>query len=208
MKTIDARGKPCPEPVVLTKAQTDRGEKELEVLLDDPVSAANVTRFLESRSFAVQLTDDDGLLTVSARLKEGAPASPTPGAPVPEAPGAGTVPAGAPGTRTFSVLITCATLGRNDPELGEVLMKSFLGTLAQTDAPAAVALMNEGVKLAIYDSSSCDHLKNLEKKGVRVLICGTCVNHFQLADRIGAGSISNMFEILESLNKADKILTL
>jgi selenium metabolism protein YedF len=204
MKTIDARGKPCPEPVVLTKAQTDRGEKELEVLLDDPVSAANVTRFLESRSFAVQLTDDDGLLTVSARLKE----SPSPADPVPEAAGAGAVPAGAPGTRTFSVLITCATLGRNDQELGEVLMKSFLGTLAQTDAPAAVALMNEGVKLAIYDSSSCDHLKNLEKKGVRVLVCGTCVNHFQLADRIGAGSISNMFEILESLNKADKILTL
>jgi intracellular sulfur oxidation DsrE/DsrF family protein len=87
-------------------------------------------------------------------------------------------------------------------------MKSFLGTLAQASAPLAVALMNEGVKLALYDSSSCDHLKALAEKGIVVLVCGTCVNHFQIADQIGAGVVSNMFEIVESLNKADKIITL
>jgi intracellular sulfur oxidation DsrE/DsrF family protein len=88
-------------------------------------------------------------------------------------------------------------------------MKSFLGTLSQLDEPpTAVALMNEGVKLALYDSSSCDHLKNLEKKGVVLLVCGTCVNHFQIAERVGAGTISNMFEIVETLNKAHKILSL
>jgi intracellular sulfur oxidation DsrE/DsrF family protein len=87
-------------------------------------------------------------------------------------------------------------------------MKSFLGTLAQGDAPVTVALANEGVKLALYDSSSCDHLKTLATKGVVVLVCGTCVNHFQIADQIGAGIVSNMFEIVESLNKADKVITL
>ena len=88
-------------------------------------------------------------------------------------------------------------------------MKSFLGVLPQMDPPPlAVALINDGVKLALYDSSSCDHLKNMEKKGVSILVCGTCVNHFNVMDQIGAGSISNMFEIVETLNRAGKIMTI
>jgi selenium metabolism protein YedF len=229
MKTIDARGKQCPEPVTMTKPWVDRGEDRLEVLLDNPISAGNVKRFLESRGFEVQLRDDDGQLTVSGikqagragqekegQMPQGKTDVPTP---VKAPPGGrpGLSRAGAPGfsaipakeTDTFFVLITCKTLGRDDPQLGEVLMKSFLGTLSQLgEPPCVVALMNEGVKLALYDSSSCDHLKNLEKKGVTILVCGTCVNHFQIAEQIGAGTISNMFEILETVNKADKILTL
>ena len=108
----------------------------------------------------------------------------------------------------LAVLITGKTLGRNDEELGEILVKGFLGALAQLDVPPkTLALMNEGVKLALFDSSACDHLKNLERKGTNILVCGTCVNHFGITDSVGAGIISNMFEIVESLNKAGKILS-
>ena len=108
----------------------------------------------------------------------------------------------------LAVLITGKTLGRNDEELGEILIKGFLGTLSQLEVPPrTLALMNEGVKLALFDSSSCDHLKNLEKKGTDILVCGTCTNHFGITDSVGAGTISNMFEILESLNRAQKILS-
>ncbi|MDR2137604.1 MAG: sulfurtransferase-like selenium metabolism protein YedF [Synergistaceae bacterium] len=235
MKTIDARGKQCPEPVIMTKTLVDRGEERLEVLLDNPTSASNVKRFLESRGFEVQLRDDDGQLTISGNKQERrtqdrriherrTPERQAQKGQIPpvqasikaasQTPGSQSVPSQTdvpdfPAKETFSVLVTCKTLGRDDPQLGEVLMKSFLGTLSQlSEPPFVVALMNEGVKLAVYDSSSCDHLKNLEKKGVAILVCGTCVNHFQIADQIGAGTISNMFEILETLNKADKILTL
>ena len=234
MKTIDARGKACPEPVTLTKACLDRGEKEVKVLLDNPVSASNVRRFLENKGFNVQLKDDDGTITISARPKSEQPEAVT-GPQKTEEPKAQirTQTLGQQEQQekkqplsscaeaneilsqetlsheTFSVLITCQTLGRNDQQLGDILMKSFLGTLSQLDdAPLAVALMNEGVKLALYDSSSCDHLKNLEKKGTLLLVCGTCVSHFQIAEQIGAGTISNMFEIVETLKKARKIITL
>ena len=208
MKTIDARGKACPEPVILTKTWVDRGEEDVEVLLDNPTSASNVRRFLESKEFSVHLKDDDGLLTISARKKDGRKTA-EPQTPVqPETAPLQTLPA-TPEKETFSVLITCQNLGQSDQQLGEVLMKSFLGTLSQlNDAPVAVALMNEGIKLALYDSSSCDHLKNLDKKGTLILVCGTCVNHFRVAEQIGVGTISNMFEILETLNKASKIITL
>ncbi|MDR1977531.1 MAG: sulfurtransferase-like selenium metabolism protein YedF [Synergistaceae bacterium] len=211
MKTIDARGKACPEPVTLTKASVDQGAEEVEVLLDNPVSASNVRRFLESKGFGVQLKDDDGMLIISASKKNEQTKTSAPKKKAAEQaprPQSAQLPA-APPKETFSVLITCQNLGQSDQQLGDVLMKSFLGTLSQLDdAPLAVALMNEGVKLALYDSSSCDHLKNLEKKGVLVLVCGTCVSHFHIAEQIGTGTISNMFEILETLNKASKIMTL
>jgi selenium metabolism protein YedF len=206
MKIVNARGKACPEPVILTKACVDQGEKEIEVLLDNPVSASNVMRFLEGQGFSVQLRDDEGMLTIAARLREEAPKA-RDAAPEPQT-RAQAQPSAPKGKETFSVFITTGTLGRNDGELGEILMKSFLSTLAQGNAPAVVALANEGVKLALYDSSSCDRLKSLEEKGVPVLVCGTCVSHFQIADQIGAGVVSNMFEIVESLNKADKVITL
>ncbi|MDR1376069.1 MAG: sulfurtransferase-like selenium metabolism protein YedF [Synergistaceae bacterium] len=227
MKTIDARGKACPEPVILTKACVDQGEKEVEVLLDNPVSASNVRRFLENKGFSVQLKDDDGMLTILAgpkneQIKVAAVPSKKQGQEPPRQtrPGASTEPQEqAESARpfsdfptekeTFSVLVTCQNIGQSDQQLGDVLMKSFLGTLSQLDdAPLAVALMNEGVKLALYDSSSCDHLKNLEKKGTLILVCGTCVSHFHIAEQVGVGTISNMFEIVETLNKAKKIITL
>ena len=216
MKTIDTKGKACQDPVVLTKAEVDRGETELEVLLDNPVSASDVMRLLENKGFSVQLKDDEGAITISARRGEQSPKAVAfkkqPASSISDAQSGlkpQTVTITDPeSSGTFSVLITSLAIG-SDRQLGEALMKSFLATLPQMERhPLTVALMNEGVKLALYDSSSCDHLKSLEKKGVSILVCGTCANQFNVMDQIGAGSISNMLEIMETLNKADKILTL
>ena len=209
MITVNAIGKPCPEPVIMTKAALEKGAEELEVLVDNPVSATNVKRFLESRGFRVLLQDDDGRLKLTAGRKTepsvSASQAPAPQAPAPAPAAPLLVPHPAEG---LAVLITGKTLGRNDEELGEILVKGFLGALAQLDVPPkTLALMNEGVKLALFDSSACDHLKNLERKGTNILVCGTCVNHFGITDSVGAGIISNMFEIVESLNKAGKILS-
>ena len=218
MKTINAIGKVWPEPILTVKSEVSRGETELDVFLDNPVSASKVMKFLEDQGFGVQLEDDEGSIVIIARKGEqhikAAASKKQPADPVNEA-----QPISKPQTtppsiltpepsRTFSVLISNLALG-NDQKLGETLMKSFLGALPETERPPlVVALMNEGVKLALYDSSSCDHLKNLEKKGASILICGTCANYFNIMDQIGAGAISSMPEIIEALNKADKIVTL
>ena len=212
----------------MVQPEVDRGETELDVLLDNPISASNVMKFLELQGFGVQLRDDEGAITISARKKEltskAATSNKQPAAPAQEALPLGlplalplvkpqtaalfqkTAPE--PSSETFSVLITGHVPG-SDRELGEALMKSFLSALSQTqNPPLVVALVNEGVKLALYDLSSCEHLKILEKKGVSVLICGTSANYFNITDQIGAGAISNMSEIIEALNKAGKIMTL
>jgi len=214
MKTINAKGGSS-DPEMVIKAEVDRGESELDVLLDNPVAASQVMRLLEGKGFSVQLKDDDGAITISARKGEQPPKTvkfkqqPVSQAHYQPASIPQTVTEPAPRRlETFSVLITRCTIG-GDLKLGEVLMKSFIGTLPQMERQLiAVVLMNEGVKLALYDSSPCDHLKNLENKGVSVLISGTCANYFNVMDQIGSGSISNMLEIIETMNKADKILTL
>ena len=200
MITVNAVGKACPEPVIMTRAAVEKGATELEVLVDNAVAVSNVTRFLEGQGFRVQHQENGGEFKVTAR-REGAAAS------------AGTAPAAGPdscnrGGARLAVLIAGKTLGREDKELGEVLIKGFLGTLSKLETPPAVlALMNEGVKLALPDASTCDHLKDLERTGTKILVCGTCTNHFGITERVGVGTISNMFEILEAVTGADKVLS-
>ncbi|WP_299298840.1 sulfurtransferase-like selenium metabolism protein YedF [uncultured Fretibacterium sp.] len=200
MLTVNAVGKACPEPVIMTRAAVEKGATELEVLVDNAVAVSNVTRFLEGQGFRVQHQENGGEFKVTAR-REGAAAS------------AGTAPAAGPdpcnrGGARLAVLIAGKTLGREDKELGEVLIKGFLGTLSKLETPPAVlALMNEGVKLALPDASTCDHLKDLERTGTKILVCGTCTNHFGITERVGVGTISNMFEILEAVTGADKVLS-
>jgi len=210
MIVVNATGRACPESVAMTRVALDKGAEELEVLVDNPEAATNVKRLLEGRGFRVLLQDDDGRLKLTAGRKtepsvsaSQAPAPQVP-APVPVAPMP--VPRPAEG---MAVLITGKTLGGNDEELGEILVKGFLSAFSQLDVPPrTVALINEGVKLALFDSSSCDHLKNLERKGTNILVCGTCVNHFGITDSVGAGVISTMFEIVEALNGSGRILSL
>ena len=200
MITVNAVGKACPEPVIMTRAAVEKGAAELEVLVDNAVAVSNVTRFLEGQGFRVQHQENGGEFKVTAR-REGAAAS------AGTAPAAGPAPCNRGGAR-LAVLIAGKTLGREDKELGEVLIKGFLGTLSKLETPPAVlALMNEGVKLALPDASTCDHLKDLERAGTKILVCGTCTNHFGVTERVGVGTVSNMFEILEAVTGADKVLS-
>ena len=194
MITVNAVGKACPEPVIMTRAAVEKGAVELEVLVDNTVAVSNVTRFLEGQGFRVQHQENGGEFKLTAR-REGSAVSADP-APRPQ------------GKARLAVLVAGKTLGREDKELGEVLIKGFLGTLSKLETPPAVlALMNEGVKLALPDASTCDHLEDLERAGTKILVCGTCTNHFGVTERVGVGTVSNMFEILEAVTGADKVLS-
>jgi selenium metabolism protein YedF len=177
----------------MTKAELDKGATEVQVSVDNDIAVSNVTRLLEGRGFSVSVekTGDERKLTAKKT-------------------GDGTVAAAScGGGKLLAVLVTGSTLGKSDKELGEVLIKGFLGALSKlTTRPAVIAFMNEGVKLTLAESSACDHIKALEAAGTKVLVCGTCTNHFGITDKIAVGTISNMFEIMEMVTGADKILSL
>lgn len=65
MKTIDARGLSCPEPVILTRQAMMSGEAAYEVIVDNNTSKENVTRYAQHQGYKVAVTEKDGEFTLS-----------------------------------------------------------------------------------------------------------------------------------------------
>ena len=106
------------------------------------------------------------------------------------------------------VYINSATLGIGDDDLGTTLMGVYLDTLANFAADIShLILINSGVKLACRDSTVTEQLRNLADTGIKVLSCGTCLNYFELADDLAVGSVSNMFEIIETMKDCGKTIS-
>lgn len=205
MKVVDARGMICPKPVILTKQAIDSGEKEIEVLVDNDVSFQNVKRFLKSRGYSVieDIKQDDGTYVIRGKY-EGPSEDRTERR---QTTSLTSTTSAKNDKKSIGILILSDTLGKPNDGLGEVLMKSFLGVLLEEDEPPVVlALMNEGVLLALPENSACDTLKDLEKKGTTILVCGTCTNHFGVTEKVTVGTISNMFQITEAIMEVDKAL--
>lgn len=67
MKTIDARGLSCPEPVILASQAMKSGESAYEIIVDNRVSRENVTRYAEHQGYKVDVTEADGEFTLQIR---------------------------------------------------------------------------------------------------------------------------------------------
>ncbi|MCD7876964.1 MAG: sulfurtransferase-like selenium metabolism protein YedF [Cloacibacillus porcorum] len=191
MIEIDARKLECPKPVLLVKEEADKGTAQIRACVDNEVAAGNVTRFFESRGYTASRKDGaEGIYITGQKSGEAAAVQKN-------------------GEGRTAILFTSDKIGAPSDGLGEVLMKAYIGTLTKTTTPpSAVALMNEGVKMALPEASTLDTLKELEAAGTKILICGTCTKHFGITDQITIGTISNMFEISEAVFGADKPIVL
>ena len=105
------------------------------------------------------------------------------------------------------VFITADKIGRGNAELGAILMKNFLYSLARNEElPQAVMLMNDGVRLACNGSSSLDDLRILAESGVPVKACGTCLDYLGLKDELAVGEVGAMPDSVKALI-TDDVLT-
>jgi selenium metabolism protein YedF len=196
---VDARGLACPEPVVRArKALLESEAKSIVVLVDGDAAAENVARMARMTGCEVALEDRGGhfgvVLTRSAA-----------GAAAPSVPG----PVEGPccGTANTAVFFASATVGHGDDGLGRILMVAFVKTLKSlVPRPKTLLFMNGGVKLTAEGSELVDALKELEADGAELLVCGTCLDFFELKDKLRAGKVSNMFEIASRLVAADRVV--
>jgi selenium metabolism protein YedF len=107
------------------------------------------------------------------------------------------------------VVINSDKMGTGNEELGIRLTANFLKSLLGAEKkPHRLILYNAGVKLAAVDSPVLESLQSLENLGVGIISCGTCVNFYGLADKIEAGRVSNMPEIVKILTEAKAIVTI
>jgi selenium metabolism protein YedF len=106
-------------------------------------------------------------------------------------------------------LILSDRVGSGDDDLGRILMRNFLYTLARADdTPAAVALMNGGVRLACEGSDSLDDLVLLVEKGVPVRACGTCLDYLGLAGALRVGEVGTMVASVDGLLGGEQVVTI
>lgn len=191
MREIDARGKPCPQPVLLTKEAADQGDDEFRVILDNEGSAQNVLRFVQNTGYSGEVILDNGTWKVTAR--KATEQKPTPDSnPDLAVTTCDMTPAG---LRTL--IIQGEYLGNGSIELGARILAQLLNTLAVNERhPEYIVLMNGGAKLACEGSELVELLRDLEEKGVSVLVCGTCLNFFELNDKLKIGRPTNAYEVV------------
>lgn len=191
---IDARGLECPKPVLKTKEKLAETAKDFTILVDNEAARDNVSRFAASEGCTIDITEVEGcfLLSITPCIN-----------PFNKDETVKTV------KEKKVIFLGSDKIGRGDEELGNILAKSFLYACTENEeAPSDIVLMNSGVKLATENEDTIEHLKNLEKDNVEILVCGTCLDFYGLKEKLQAGRISNMYEIQSTLIGADLLICL
>ncbi len=105
--------------------------------------------------------------------------------------------------------ITQNGMGQGDDHLALLLITNYFNLiLKENNLPKFITFYNGGVKLICYPSPVIDSLKNLEQRGVKLIACKSCLNHFNLTDQVTVGHIGSMVDIIELQNLADKVINL
>ncbi len=198
MKEIDARGLACPAPVLQTKALLQEGNPgQVSVVVDNAASQQNVQRFLESQGFETILEEKGNDYFIIGRCEAGASVQ--------------SQPAPEPATDAQKIMVLCATdrMGYGDDELGQKLMINYVRTLKEMGPELwHLVFVNNGVKLTIDGSEVLPDLKAYEENGLKILVCGTCLDHFKLLERKQVGETTNMLDIVTAMQLADKVISL
>lgn len=107
------------------------------------------------------------------------------------------------------ILITRNGMGDADLVLQQKLITTYFKLLDENNIlPAAICFYTDGVRLVVEGSPVIDSLKSLEAKGVRLILCSTCLNYFNLTEHVQVGIVGGMADILEAQRRAGKVISL
>ena len=107
------------------------------------------------------------------------------------------------------LLITRNGMGEAEPELQQRLITTYLKLLDENNIlPAAICFYANGVFLVVEGSPVIEALRSLESKGVRLVLCSTCLNYYNLTDQVKVGIVGGMTDIIEAQRRASKVISL
>ncbi len=198
MKEVDAKGLPCPQPVIKTKTALEtlnQGEK-VKVIVDNETAVKNIQKFANSQGhkvISVEKVNSDFVITVEKGKGEKKEFVISCEVEPPKESG-------------VFVIIATDTMGE-EKELGKILMKGFFETmLAHNLFPKRIFFMNRGVFLTTIYEEFIPLLKELEKNGVELFSCGTCLKYYQLEDKLKAGHRAGTDVYLEGIFYFKKVV--
>ncbi len=202
---VDARGLKCPQPVLEAKRVIDgRLADRFIVLVDNTTSRENVKRFVTNQGYEVETTEKASdhfelNVTRSGAAKPVEEQEELLACPVSESPAT---------NGRLVVYVGSNVMGQGSDELGVKLMRGFLRTWIDVKPrPWRIVFINSGVQLTTNDEEAVDALSMLAEDGVDILSCGTCLEHFGIEDRLKIGRVTNMYEVIETLQEAGKVVS-
>lgn len=188
---LDCKGLKCPQPVINTKKYFDSIESgEAQVIVDNEVAKNNIVKFSKSNGFENSVEERDGLYYINITKSCGCEVMEL-------------------DNNNLVILVSSDKLGSGDDKLGTMLMKSYLYALSESNKlPTDILFLNSGVKLTIEGSDSLQSLNKLKERGVNILSCGTCLDFYEIKDKLAIGEITNMYTIVETMNSATNTIKL
>ena len=195
-ETLDCQVLVCPQPVLKCKELLETKHPETcQVLVDNLAACENVNRFLSRNGYTIKVEQQSSQLWILTANNA-----------------SGTIQAKADNQSKDTsaktlVFITSQQVGSGDDTLGTKLMENFLATLPEIENELmGIILLNGGVKLAATPGKALESLKTLATHGIKILVCGTCLNHYGLLEAKAVGETTNMLDIVTTLALANKII--
>jgi selenium metabolism protein YedF len=198
--TLECQGLPCPQPVLKCKDAVERMNPEhITVVVDNEPAKENVSRFLGTRGYATSVREAAGEYYVSATRTAGAQED------CPDCRIMADHEIAAVGDHKILVFVSSDAIGSGDDNLGAKLMFNFLSTLKELGSELwRIVMVNGAVRLAATGNPCLEPLQALEKDGVSILVCGTCLEHFGLTGQRQVGQVTNMLDVVTSFQLATK----
>ena len=197
-KIVDTRGTVCPKPLIMTKTalvELAPGQS-VTILIDNETSKQNVERFLQDNGAASSATEENGVYTLTVTKGESVLSHPD-----------AELYCEPPLKKSYAILFRNDKLGVGPDELCSILIKTFINTIKEVSPlPTALVFYTNGIHLAVEGSAVLAPLKDLESRGVAILVCGTCLDYFNKKSDLRVGKVSNMFTILETLSSAGHVI--
>lgn len=190
---INCKGLNCPEPVINTKKYFDSiDEGESTVIVDNEIAKNNIIKFAKSNNYLSEIIKQENELYYIKVTKQSGNAKDK-----------DLVDDG------YTILVSTDKLGEGSEELGNILMKSYFYALSESDKlPTNIIFLNKGVFLTTEGSQILNILEEMSKKGIAISSCGTCLDFYNLKDKLKLGEISNMYFIVEKINDSTKVIKL
>jgi selenium metabolism protein YedF len=167
-----------------------------EILIDNETSRQNVERFLRDNGAETSCAEKDGVFALTARkVRDDMPSPDEAAYCTPPAP------------RPHAIAISRDRMGHGDDELGGILIKAFVNTIKEVSPlPSAIVFYNSGIFLTVEGSPLVEPLTDLESRGVKILVCGTCADYYKKKADVRVGTVSNMYDIVQTLTSAGHVV--